>query len=111
CTHHPGRRRGDASEADVGAERHAARMHLEDRLASRTVGRLYGDPAVEAAGPEERRVEDLGTVRGGDDDHAGRGVEAVHLGEDLVERLLALVVAAAEAGDSRRARAADGVEL
>ena len=35
-------------------------------------------------------------------------VEAVHLDEDLVERLLALVVAAAEA---RAALAADGVDL
>src|SRR5205085_12080742 len=47
----------------------------------------------------------------GDDDDAGRRVEAVHLGEDLVERLLALVVAAAEAGDARRARTPDRVEL
>ena len=37
-----------------------------------------------------------------------RGVEAVHLDEQLVERLLALVVAAAEAG---AAVAADGVDL
>ena len=40
-----------------------------------------------------------------------RRVEAVHLGEDLVQRLLALVVAAAEAGDAGRARPADRVEL
>ena len=46
-----------------------------------------------------------------DHDHARRRVEPVHLGEDLVQRLLALVVAAAEAGDARRARAADRVEL
>ena len=39
------------------------------------------------------------------------GVEAVHLGQDLVQRLLALVVAAAEAGDPRGPRAADRVEL
>jgi hypothetical protein len=35
-------------------------------------------------------------------------LEAVHLGEDLVERLLALVVAA---GDARAALPADGVDL
>ena len=39
-----------------------------------------------------------------------RRVEAVHLGQDLVERLLALVVAAAEA-DAAGARAPDRVEL
>ena len=38
-------------------------------------------------------VEDVGPVGGGEDDDALRAGEAVHLGEDLVERLLALVVA------------------
>ena len=108
---HPGRRRRDPAEVDVGRERHAARVHLEDRLAPGAVGRLDGDPAVEAAGAQQRLVEDVGPVGRADDDHAGRRVEAVHLGQDLVQRLLALVVAAAEAGDAGRARAADRVEL
>ncbi len=59
-------------------------------------------------GPQERRVEDVGPVGGGDDDDVGVGVEAVHLDEDLVEGLLALVVRAAQAG---AALAADGVDL
>src|SRR6185369_4584715 len=50
--------------------------------------------------PEECAVQDLGTVGGGDDDQPGACVEPVHLGEHLVERLLALVVA------PHRARAA-----
>src|SRR6478735_85176 len=58
--------------------------------------------------PEERRVEDVGPVGRGDDDDVGVGVEAVHLDEDLVERLLALVVTATEA---RAALATDGVDL
>ena len=86
-------------------------MHPEDRLAAVPVGRLHGDAPVEAARTQQRLVEDVRTVRRRDHDHAGRGVEAVHLGEDLVQRLLALVVAAAEARDARRARAADRVEL
>ena len=49
-----------------------------------------------------------GPVGGGDEDDAGLGVEAVHLDEQLVEGLLALVVAAAQAG---AAVAADGVDL
>ena len=101
----------DRAEVDVGAERDAARVHLEDRLAAVPVRRLHGDAAVEAARPQQRLVEHVRPVRRGDHDHAGRRVEAVHLGEDLVERLLALVVAAAEPGDAGRARAADRVEL
>ena len=59
-------------------------------------------------GPKERGVEDVGAVGGGDDDDVRAGIEAVHLDEDLVEGLLALVVAAAEAG---AALAADGVDF
>lgn len=39
-------------------------------------------------------VEDFGAVGGGEDDQPDRAVEAVHLCEQLVEGLLALVVAA-----------------
>ena len=109
---HARRRRGDPAEVDVGASGTAARVHLEDRLAAGPVGRLHGDAAVEAA----RAAAAPGRGRPGGWSRAITitpvdGVEAVHLGEDLVQRLLALVVAAAEAGDARRARAADRVEL
>ena len=59
-------------------------------------------------GPQERRVEDVRAVRGGDEDDVVLHLEAVHLDEELVQRLLALVVPAAEAG---AAMAADGVDL
>ena len=66
------------------------------------------DLPVEAAGPQQRRVEDVGPVGGRDQDDALAVAEAVHLDQQLVERLLALVVAAAQAG---AALAADGVDL
>src|SRR3954447_14328949 len=66
------------------------------------------DLAIEAAGPQERRVEDVRAVRGSDQDDVVLHLEAVHLDEQLVERLLALVVTAAEAG---AAMAADRVDL
>ncbi len=62
------------------------------------VGQLHGYAPVEAAGAQQRGVEALGAVGGREDDDAPRRVEAVHLGEQLVERLLALVVAAVGAG-------------
>ena len=53
-------------------------------------------------------IEHVGTVGRGDEDDAFVRLEAVHLDEQLVQRLLALVVAAAEAG---AAMAADRVDL
>ena len=84
-------------------------MHLENRGAAGAVGTLHHDAPVEAAGSQQRRVQDVGTVGGGQDHDSLPRVEAVHLGQDLVQRLLALVMAA-----KRRAAAtsaADGVQL
>ena len=80
------------------------------RIFSRPTTSGFGndDLAVEAARTQQRRIEHVGTVGGGDDDHALVGLEAVHLDQQLVEGLLALVVAAAEAG---AAMAADRVDL
>ena len=82
-------------------------MHGQDGGPLGLVGQGDLHLAVEAAGAEQGRVEHLGPVGGGHDHHPGRGVEAVHLGQELVEGLLPLVV-----GDDRPAPAlADGVDL
>ena len=98
----------DDAQIDVGRERHLAHMHLEDLLAAADVGARHHDLAVEAAGTQQRGIEHVGTVGRGDQDDAFVGLEAVHLDQQLIERLLALVVAAAEAG---AAMAADRVDL
>ena len=94
----PGGLRGQRVEVDLLADRLAAAVHLEDRLAARAVGAVDHDLAVEAPGAQQRRVEDVGPVGGGDEDDVVLHLEAVHLDEQLVQGLLALVVSAAEAG-------------
>ena len=95
-------------QVDLLVERLALDVDLEDLQAALHVGPVEDDLAVEAAGSQQRRVEDVGPVRGGHDDDVRVRVEAVHLDQDLVERLLALVVRAAQAG---AALAAHGVDL
>ena len=95
-------------EVDALGHRLALGVHLEDLLAALEVGRVDADLAVEAARAQQRGVEDVGAVGRGDQDDVGLDVEAVHLDQQLVEGLLALVVAAADAG---AAVAADGVDL
>ncbi len=94
----------------VGVRRHGlvGRVNAQDLQASLHVGGLDGNLAVEAARTQQRRVEHVGTVGRRDQDDAAAHVEAVHLDQQLVERLLALVVAAAHAG---AAVASDGVDL
>ena len=79
--------------------------------AALAVGRLHRDAAVEASRTQQRRVQDLGAVRGPRTITFVLGLEAVHLGQDLIERLLALVVTAADPAHVARARAPDRIEL
>ena len=99
---------GERVEIDVARERLAARVHLEDLAAAETIGTVDDDLAIEATWAQERRIEDVGPVRGRDEDDVVLHLEAVHLDEELVQGLLALVVAAAE---TRAAVPADGVDL
>ena len=98
----------DAFDIDALVERLALGVDPQDLGPATHVGPVEDDLAVEAARAQERRVEDVRSVGGGDDDHVRVRVEAVHLDEDLVEGLLALVVRAAETGATL---AADRVDL
>jgi len=80
---------------NVRRQRHIAHMDLEDLLAPANVGVGHHDLAVEPAGAQQRRVQHVGPVGRGDQDDALIGLEAVHLDQELVQRLLALVIAAA----------------
>ena len=95
---HPRRRRRNPAEVDVRRKRDVPRVHLEDRFAAGAVRRLHDNAAVEAPGRRRAWSSTSGRFVAAITITLGRGVEAVHLGEDLVQRLLALVVAAAEAG-------------
>ncbi len=99
---------GEDIEPYVRLQRLALGVHAQDGLAALEVGTVDDDLPVEATGPEEGGVQDVRAVGGGDEDDPGAGVEAVHLHEHLVERLLALIVPAAEAG---AAVTAHGVDL
>ncbi len=55
---------------------------------------IYVDFSVETAGTEQGAVEHVYTVGGGQDDDTAVGAESVHLGEEGVQRVLALIVAA-----------------
>ncbi len=95
-------------QVDVLVQRLPLGVHLENRLPPAHVGPVQHDLTVEAARAQERGVEDVGAVRRRDDDDVCVGVEAVHLDEDLVQGLLALVVAAAQTSTTL---SADGIDF
>mmetsp|Transcript_39804 Transcript_39804/g.98394 ORF Transcript_39804/g.98394 Transcript_39804/m.98394 type:complete len:471 (-) Transcript_39804:1031-2443(-) len=92
------RERGHRLRRRVGvdAELDLLEVGHEDLLAPADVGQVDQDLPVEAARAHQRVVEDVGAVGGGEDHDAARRVEAVHLDQQLVERVLPLVVGAGE---------------
>ena len=103
-----GRATRDHIEIDVGPERHLLGVNLQDAQSALDIGPRNHDAPVEASRPQQRRVEHVGPVGGGDENDAVVGLEAVHLDQQLVEGLLALVVAAAQA---RPAVSSHGIDL
>ena len=97
----------DLPQVDFRIERHLPAVDAENLLAALHVGRADGHLPVEAARTEERRIENVRPVRRGDDDDALVGGKAVHLHQQLIQRLLALFVAERVAA----AAPSDGVEL
>ena len=91
----PGRLARERVDVDALGQRLAARVDLEDLRAALAVRPVDGDLTVEAARAQQGGIEDVGPVGGRDHDDVVLGLEAVHLDEQLIERLLALVVTAA----------------
>src|SRR5207244_6472574 len=92
------RLRRDGVQVDVRRQRLAIGVHGQDRLAAPQVGAIQHHTPVEATGTQQGGVENVRAVGGGDDNDDRLVVKAVHLDQDLVERLFALVVRAAQAG-------------
>ncbi len=103
-TGHPGGLARNVGQVEIVGERLAFGVRAKDRLAPVAVRRCHEHLAVEAPGPQQRVVELVDVVGGGDDDHrAGIALEPVQLDQQLVERLLALARSAVAAPTTPRA--------
>ena len=88
----------DLTEVHVLGQRLVPRMNLQDLLAALHVGLSNADLPVKTTRTHDGGVEDIHTVRRGHHDDALVRAETVHLHQQLVQGLLALVVAAAHTG-------------
>ena len=88
----------DDGGVHIRAHRHLAHVHCKDLLPAADVRQGHHHLPVKAAGAQQGRVQHIRAVGGGDDDDAFIAVKAVHLHQQLVQGLLALVMAAAQAG-------------
>jgi hypothetical protein len=79
-------------EIHVRRERLAAPVDSQDGGTLRVARQRNLHGPVEASRPQQRLVEDLGSVGRGYDDDPGAWLEPVHFREQLVECLLALMI-------------------
>ena len=105
----PGGELGDDLQVHLGSDRLALGVYLEYGRAADDIRPVQHHAAVETAGAQQSRVEDVGPVGGRHYDNADVGIEAVHLDQDLVERLLALVMNGAQTGAALAAYSVDFV--
>ena len=99
---------GKRFEIDVGGKRFVPCVNLEYFFPAANVGDLYVNLTVETAGAQQCGVENIRAVGCRHNDNAVVLFKAVHLDKQLVERLFALVVTAAQA---RAALSADRVDF
>src|SRR5579884_15346 len=67
-------------------------MKLEDRFAAGHVGGIDDNLAIKPTRPQQRAVEYLWAIRRCEHHDALIGLEAIHSDQQLVERLLSLVI-------------------
>ena len=83
-------------------------MNREDLLTAKSIGKTHLNPSIEAAWSCQRRIQNINSVGGCQENHAGVFSEAIHLREQLIQGLLTLVIATANAGT---ALTTDGIDL
>ena len=105
---HAGRAAGDDAGVHILAHRDFAHVHVENLFTASDIGQGHIHLTVEAAWAQQSCIQNIRAVGGRHHDHAEVGFKAIHLHQHLVERLLALIIATAQA---RAALAAYGINL
>src|ERR1700730_13377861 len=67
-------------------------MYFQDCLAAIEIGCVYDDLTIKAAGSKQGPVENLRTVSSGQNNNASVGLKTIHLHQQSIKRLLALIV-------------------
>ena len=98
----------DHADVNVFAERNLARVNFQNAFAAAHVRSRYDDTPIKSAGSKQRRIQNVRTVGRSDQNHAVVRFKAIHLNQQLIQSLFALVVTAAETG---AAMTADRVDL
>ena len=98
---------GDGIKVHILGDTDLLRVYPEDIHTTLKVRKLHGNPAVKPSRTQQRRVQRLRTVGGCKDHNACISFEAVHLGKQLVQGLLPLIIG----GKACVSLLTDGIDL
>ena len=73
-------------------------MYLQNTDSAFDIGSRYDDMPVEPTGSEQCRIQYIGAVGRSDQNNPVVGFESIHLDQQLVQGLFALIIAPTEAG-------------
>ena len=101
---------GELLKLNVLVHRLVLGVHAQNLLATLNIRTVDRHLAVKTAGTQQRRIQNVGAVGGGNQDDRLALLKTVHLDQQLVERLLALVVAATQAGSALTSHSIDLID-
>ena len=87
----------DLSQVNSVSDRLACRVNAQDVFAALHVGCVHTNLAVKTTRTQQRRVQNIRSVRCRNDDDVRVTVKAVHLNQHLVQGLLTLIITATHA--------------
>src|SRR5581483_1022380 len=90
---HAGGAARDSYEVYIRTQGNIFGIYFENGKTAIPVGTFHRDAPVEATWTQQSFIKSIGSVGSGNDDHRLARIEAVHLDQQLVEGLLAFVVA------------------
>ena len=84
CAHGAGGGLGDLVKIHILRQADLPGVDFQGVQTALEVGTVHDDPAVKPAGTQQRLVQDLGPVGGGQADNALGGLETINFGQQLV---------------------------
>src|SRR4051812_3921650 len=90
--------RGNDRQIHVFGEWLLFAVNSKDLFALRAIRKIQGNTTIKAAGAKKSGIEHVRAVSSSKDDYFFIRLESVHFDENLIKRLLAFIVSAANAG-------------
>jgi hypothetical protein len=85
-------------------------MNFEDLQTTPEIGPRHNNPPVKSARPQQSWIQHVRAIRRRDQDDTLVSLEAIHLDQELIQSLLALVVTSAHSGASMPTHRVDFID-